>query len=152
MPVTLSRQSLVVADRVAADLDQTPTLWVATDLHCLIRPAHELGYRRRDLIQVDPDRTRVYRWLDRYWLGYLAAAVQRAQTKHAHGSLDSARWEAARARWATICTWADTQHGPTWTTHNAACPPPADYPATDLADRWCDRLVNWRRLHPELPA
>ncbi len=119
-----------------APLDLHPTLWVSPDLRCFLRPAHELGPRRCDLVQLDLDdrRERVYRLLDSWYLGWLAAQLDRARPRLAPAQLAS-----AEARWLVIQSWA-TEH------HIEATMPRDDYPRPSAADRWQDAIVRWRRL------
>jgi hypothetical protein len=135
-------------NQVVVGLDQTPTLWVAPCLRAIERPQWDVGPRRCDYILVEAGTQRVYRILDRYWLGYLGAAYARSLQQ----AMPEATRDALAQRWALILSWARERHGEPWVAHCAACPPPSDYPAPTLRDRWCDTIVTWRRRHSELPS
>jgi hypothetical protein len=125
--------------------DATPTLWVATDLSSIVRPAGELGPHRRDLVLVDAGKPRVYRHLDALWLGWLTIARQRAQAQYDQGRIEAALWQQLEARWSMILAWA-SEHA------LQSISPPSHYPAPSVHDRWSDGLVTWRRRHPEYSA
>jgi hypothetical protein len=75
-------------------------LYVSSDLMHFTEPDDTM--LATDISQVDHDKWRVYRRVDKYWYAWLNNKMQRLSTLHKSSQIDEATWQTMRDRFNKI--------------------------------------------------